>query len=428
LERILSIIGNQQRLRKEKQQHVLILASGEKIRHLTVRPWMVAAGLSLGALITVGYIGSAAYLFFRDDLFTSTLARQARMQDAYEERIAALRVQVDSLTSRQYRDQQLVESSVARILDKQKELTKRGEQIDAVLEKAASTIIEPNQIDPVITHSLMPLKRAGMTAPVDPFESLLTSPSTPLITTDRAKSDKLPGLAEKAEAILDHVDESLKSLELEQKSRIVEIATEANRKSETLNRVLASTGLRQASSDFDSVGGPFSEPLTHDLPFDQHLEHLDQTIEQFNRLRATAEALPFGHPAPNKSISSRFGNRIDPFFGRLALHAGVDFEARTGDDVKSTGAGKVIFAGTSGGYGKMVEIEHNKSFTTRYGHLSKISVSNGDMVTAGDVIGKAGSTGRSTGPHVHYEVRRNNRAIDPMRFITAGKEIEPLFK
>lgn len=424
----MSSINNQQRLRQEKPHHVLILASGEKIRHLTVRPWMVAAGLSLGALITVGYIGSAAYLFFRDDLFTATLARQARMQDAYEERISALRIQVDSLTSRQYRDQQLVESSVARIIDKQKELTKRGEQIDAVLEKATSTIVEPDQIDPVITHSLVPTKRAGMAAPVDPFKSLLTSPSTPLINTDPAKSGKSPDLAEKAEAILDHVDESLKNLELEQKSRIVEIATEANRKAETLNRVLASTGLRPANRDLDGIGGPFSEPLTNDLPFDQHLEHLDQTIAQFNRLRATAEALPFGHPAPNKSISSRFGNRIDPFFGRLALHAGVDFEARTGDDVKSTGAGKVIFASTSGGYGKMIEIEHNKSFTTRYGHLSKINVNIGDMVNAGDVVGKAGSTGRSTGPHVHYEVRRNDRAIDPMRFIAAGKEIEPLFK
>jgi murein DD-endopeptidase MepM/ murein hydrolase activator NlpD len=105
------------------------------------------------------------------------------------------------------------------------------------------------------------------------------------------------------------------------------------------------------------------------------------------------------------------------------LHAGIDFAAQTGDEVKSTGAGKVVAAGVAGGYGNMVEIDHGYGISTRFGHLSKILVNVGDEIKTGDVIGRAGSTGRSTGPHVHYEVRRNGQAVDPMHFLNAGMKL-----
>ncbi|MCJ9674636.1 M23 family metallopeptidase, partial [Neorhizobium sp. SHOUNA12B] len=137
----------------------------------------------------------------------------------------------------------------------------------------------------------------------------------------------------------------------------------------------------------------------------------------------TARDLPFGNPAPGRPVTSRYGNRIDPFLGRMALHAGIDFQASTGDDVKSTGSGKVISAGAASGYGNMVEIDHGQGITTRYGHMSKILVKEGDEVAAGEVIGRAGSTGRSTGPHVHYEVRRDGNPIDPVHFLNAGMKL-----
>jgi murein DD-endopeptidase MepM/ murein hydrolase activator NlpD len=129
-----------------------------------------------------------------------------------------------------------------------------------------------------------------------------------------------------------------------------------------------------------------------------------------------------------RAITSRFGNRMDPFLGRPALHTGIDFRAETGADVKSTGAGKVTVAENSGGYGNMVEIDHGQGVSTRFGHLSAILVKAGDRVEAGDVIGRAGSTGRSTGPHVHYEVRRNDTPVDPMRFLIAGTELKTYLK
>lgn len=418
-------------LRREKQQTVLILARGDKVSHVRLRPWMAIAGLGFAALITTGYIGSAAYLFFRDDLFAATLAHQKRVQNDYEERIAALRVQVDNLTSRQYRDQQLVETSVARILDKQKELAERDEKLSALLQKsdALNLIDQTSELeDKAVLHSYAPASKASMGAINDPFEKLLNSPSAPLKIAPSSKGEKNASLANQAETILSQIHESLETLEQRQKARINEIAVAATRKADELHRVLASTGLRPSGDDTVGVGGPYAEPVSFDQPFDNHLVYLDQSLSEFNKLKATAETLPFGQPAPGKRITSRFGNRVDPFFGRLALHAGIDFEARTGDSVHAAGAGKVTHADYSGGYGKMVEVEHENGYSTRYGHLSRIDVREGDVINAGDVIGKAGNTGRSTGPHVHYEIRHKDRALDPMRFISAGKKIEPLLK
>ena len=128
----------------------------------------------------------------------------------------------------------------------------------------------------------------------------------------------------------------------------------------------------------------------------------------------------------NAAVTSRFGTRLDPFLRRPALHTGVDFRAPKGYPVRSTAAGTVAIAEYNGGYGKMVEIDHGNGVTTRYGHLSRISVKTGDTIAKGALVGRAGSTGRSTGPHVHYEIRIDGEAIDPMRYIRAGSEIGSL--
>jgi murein DD-endopeptidase MepM/ murein hydrolase activator NlpD len=119
-------------------------------------------------------------------------------------------------------------------------------------------------------------------------------------------------------------------------------------------------------------------------------------------------------------FSSGFGIRSDPFLGRPAMHTGLDFRASTGDPVRATAYGKVIAAGWQGGYGKMVEIDHGNTLSTRYGHLSEINVKVGDIVRIGQVIGAVGSTGRSTGPHLHYETRIDGDAVDPQKFLRAG--------
>jgi murein DD-endopeptidase MepM/ murein hydrolase activator NlpD len=108
------------------------------------------------------------------------------------------------------------------------------------------------------------------------------------------------------------------------------------------------------------------------------------------------------------------------------MHTGIDFRAPTGQPARATAGGKVVSAGYEGGYGNLVEIDHGGGITTRFAHLSKIGVKKGQAIAKGDVVGNTGNTGRSTGPHLHYEIRVNGRAIDPMTFIRAGEKLTPL--
>ncbi|MGL4240307.1 MAG: M23 family metallopeptidase, partial [Beijerinckiaceae bacterium] len=129
-------------------------------------------------------------------------------------------------------------------------------------------------------------------------------------------------------------------------------------------------------------------------------------------------------PMPGEfDITSSFGTRSDPFTRSMAMHTGIDFRAPTGSPVRATASGKVVEAGWAGGYGNMVEIDHGNGLTSRYAHLSAITVTAGDTVAKGSTVGRVGSTGRSTGPHLHYETRIDGDPADPMRFIRAGQKL-----
>ena len=140
--------------------------------------------------------------------------------------------------------------------------------------------------------------------------------------------------------------------------------------------------------------------------------------EYLSRLVNTVAFTPMGYPRTT-SLTSFFGYRSDPFSSAHAeFHPGIDFKGRRGDVVKSTANGKVIFAGWAGGYGNCVRIKHNNNFETLYGHLSKVKVKAGQKVSVGDNIGLVGSTGHSTGNHLHYEVRKNGKPVNPVKFLT----------
>jgi murein DD-endopeptidase MepM/ murein hydrolase activator NlpD len=124
-----------------------------------------------------------------------------------------------------------------------------------------------------------------------------------------------------------------------------------------------------------------------------------------------------GRPVKKGWMSSRFGQRSDPITGKRAIHNGVDFAGKDGSDVISVAAGVVVFSATRSGYGKMVEINHGSGYSTRYGHHKELKVKAGDIVRKGQVIGLMGSSGRSTGPHVHFEVYKNGRTVDPSTYI-----------
>jgi murein DD-endopeptidase MepM/ murein hydrolase activator NlpD len=160
--------------------------------------------------------------------------------------------------------------------------------------------------------------------------------------------------------------------------------------------------------------------------FRASVDLINGQIEHFAAIRRFANQLPLARPLPGAPVTSAFGSRLDPFLGEPAMHTGVDFRAAAGTLVPVTAGGTVVSAGYVGSYGNMVEVDHGHGVATRYAHLSQILVKVGQVIRQGAIVGKAGSTGRSTGPHVHYEVRVDGAAINPMTYIAAGKEILPL--
>jgi murein DD-endopeptidase MepM/ murein hydrolase activator NlpD len=171
------------------------------------------------------------------------------------------------------------------------------------------------------------------------------------------------------------------------------------------------------------MGGPFVPvKLAADAgPFERQVHRINVTRAQMERLNRTLALVPYRKPVIGEvEFTSGFGVRSDPFLGRPAMHTGLDFRAATGDPVRATANGKVVSSGWAGGYGRMVEVDHGNGLSTRYGHLSEINVKVGDPVKIGQVIGAVGSTGRSTGPHLHYETRIDGEAVDPQKFLRAG--------
>ncbi|MHA1541008.1 MAG: peptidoglycan DD-metalloendopeptidase family protein [Alphaproteobacteria bacterium] len=197
-----------------------------------------------------------------------------------------------------------------------------------------------------------------------------------------------------------------------------------------VSRTLDNLGLKNTdvllaklnSENSKAIGGPFVPLKERKLPTEKLTEQYDSVKNKINLwegLSKVKEMLPLGNPVKNLHITSSFGGRKDPFTGKRSMHSGIDFAGKTGTPLYSVASGHVVRAGKRGAYGYTVEVDHGLGFSTLYAHLSKITVQVGDEIKPRDIVGLAGSTGRSTGPHLHYEVRYNGRAINPYAFVKA---------
>lgn len=199
-------------------------------------------------------------------------------------------------------------------------------------------------------------------------------------------------------------------------------------------RLTQMAGFEDGEFDFSApppLGGP--EELLHDDEMQlgdlvDSLDSLDQQLSDRDKQLGVLEDLlldrklaeevePEGRPVSSGYVSSRFGNRNDPFTGRRAFHKGIDFAGREGADVLAVGSGVVIWSGPRYGYGNLVEVNHGNGYVTRYAHNADNLVAVGDTVKRGEVIARMGDTGRATGPNLHFEVLRNGSAVDPLSFI-----------
>ncbi|CCV13298.1 M23 family metallopeptidase [Mesorhizobium sp. STM 4661] len=430
----MNVTGQSAVFGRRKEPHTVIIARGDEIRHFTIRPWVAAFCGSALAAIVIGYLLATSYLVLRDDLIGATTARQARMQQAYEDRISALRAQVDRITSRQLLDQQLMETKVGELLERQSQLSQRHGRIGPILDRAESEVGTPPAAS--TAAAAKPDQRADATV-AQPQAYTVASLGAGLGTSSgtgdsrpfslwSTRSDPLPSdtAADRADKLFVSINESLKAIETQQLTRIATFADNAYKNADAISQALEAAGL-PVDSDFGDerdVGGPLI-PVDSSMMFDSKVKELDEALDALDHLKKEARRLPLANPAPSRSVTSPFGARTDPILGTAALHSGMDFRAPMGMPAKVTAPGVVVKAGWNGGYGRMVEVDHGQGFATRYAHLSEIDVKVGQKLEAGDVIGKTGSSGRSTGPHLHYEVRHNGEAIDPLRFLTVGKKV-----
>lgn len=405
---------------KQQEPHTVIIARGDSIRHFTVRPWMAALAGSVVAAVTLGYFGATTYLVFRDDLMGAAVARQARMQHAYEDRISALRAQVDRITSRQLLDQQRMETKVTELLSRQSALSERHGRLGPLLEKVKGAAAEPAQAP---APDRKPDERAEAAGAGLPVQAYAGTTATPFALRMTGADTPAESAADRADKLFVSINQSLRSIESEQITKVSSLADDAYQTADQISDVLSGAGL-PVDADFGkaAMGGPLVA-IDKAHVFDNKVRELDVALDRLDTVRKRAAALPVSNPAPGRAISSTFGVRKDPFLGMPALHSGMDFRAPTGFPARATAAGTVTKAGWNGSYGRLVEIDHGNGFSTRFAHLSRIDVAEGQAVKRGDTIGAVGSSGRSTGPHMHYEVRHNGEAVDPLRFIKVGKKL-----
>lgn len=404
-----------------------IAHAGKQVRIGPVLFWIV-----VGTIVLLGgWTGvTATYFTFRDDVLTRLIARQAEMQYAYEDRIAELRAKVDRTTSRQLLDQEQFDKKLEQIMRRQSLLESRAGALGALPDVAVTGSIKPARTpsfdsEPVGRPKPSPINDTVIFVAPPDREARLQS-RTPPAALERPPTQYAK--AQGIETVLTRLQNSLDQVEKQQIATLGAVEESYESRARRMRDVLGNLGLNtrslEAAAPRGAIGGPFvpvRAPSANASSFDRQLYRISVSRAQVDRLSRVLTLVPYRKPVVGEvELSSGFGVRTDPFLGRPAMHTGLDFRGSTGDPVRATAAGKVVSAGWAGGYGQMVEIDHGNGLSTRYGHLSKIIAKVGQQIGIGQVVGEIGSTGRSTGPHLHYETRIDGDPVDPQKFLRAG--------
>jgi len=316
---------------------------------------------------------------------------------AYQDRIAELRVEVDRLHSRHYAQTGDINLQLQEIAQQQDMLSEQQQYVKVLADKAAEL---------GLASATLP--------PPSPADNPLVDPRV----VDRPAAEQAEAAEAKVTEMIEESRLALTNLSQSATSSTGEIVGELNK-----------LGITPVLPDSDEgVGGPFIPAVDGGPDATGMVDDANAVMAALLRFKAARQAIdsaPIRKPLTgNLRMTSSFGNRKDPFTGRMAFHAGLDFGEPRGTIVLSAGTGEVSFVGQRSGYGNTVEIDHGNGIVSRYGHLSAFLVKEGQKVTTGTPIAKVGSTGRSTGPHLHFEVRRNDQAVNPLGFLEAGKVLE----
>ncbi len=358
-------------------------------KRLSISPLVLYSGfaalVATNALTLVG-------LMMAPDISKLLAGQNESVLAAYENRIFELRLEVDRLQSRHYAQAGDINLQLQDLAQTQELLMEQHQYVRQLAEKAAALGIEADTVP----------EPAG--APT--LTSALSGNPAAEVATATASVDRMM---------------------TESRLALAALSDEATTRTDEIMDTLAGVGIRPSLPSFDGgVGGPLlpavDGPESASLVDDANA--VAEALERYSAARGAAALAPIHKPIKVATrTSSTFGNRKDPFTGRLAFHSGIDYAAPQGSTVLSAGAGTVTFVGEMSGYGNVVEVDHGNGLVTRYGHLSGFIAKEGQRVSTGTPIARVGSTGRSTGPHLHFEVRRRDTAVDPARYLNAGKSL-----
>ncbi len=427
----------------------LTVSRGTGMRTFAVRVVLVYLVAGLLPLLALIGAGATAYIAFHDDIVASLMARQGQMQYAYEDRLDAMRGELQRQSVRASSDRATIENRLHDLLSRESKLETRAELVASLANLTGFAPARPLTAGlSVPGEAGNPLVRWQTAPPALPSEALgydaavpsdlpaRIGPQKPHPEADPVSPSARPaGLPETLSSIdstglpltttLALASASLDKVEQKQVGALLRIGAAAHDETSRLEATLEEVGLspdRFRRATISGQGGPFVPlPADRDSPFGLAMTNLQDMLSAAVHLRASVARVPLADPLPGQpEVTSPFGARVDPFLGRAALHTGVDLRENFGADVKATAAGRVAFAGSAGGYGNMVEIDHGNGLVTRYAHLEEILVANGTTVDRDTIVGRVGSTGRATGPHLHYEIRVDNEPVDPVRYLNVG--------
>lgn len=417
-------------------------------RALRATRWPRRLAWCAALVMAAGLVTGSGWMILSDPPAPAPAAGPERsaLRAAYEQRISRLRGEIDAINGRLMLNQDAFNAELEVLRRRQAQLEARQRALDELMEEASHPSIQGSDTDAgETTGSLAP--RPGAEAPQPGGREIRLvfatrtggAPTSYRLATAEEQGN---GARSAAEHALIRLAESQDRLEASQHATLALIEARAVASSQAAEDILADLGFepgqinRRPAQDTGtgaSVGGPFV-PVVLDATdahtrFDQRIASARRRLALSASLYDGLMTLPVRRPLDDDmEITSSFGPRRDPFLGTMAMHAGIDFRAGAGTPVHATADGVVAAAGRNGGYGRVIDIRHPNGITTRYAHLSRIDVAPGQRVAAGALIGRVGSSGRSTGPHLHYETRIDGEPFDARRFIRAGDRFfEKLF-
>jgi murein DD-endopeptidase MepM/ murein hydrolase activator NlpD len=344
------------------------------------------------ALLLAGNALTVTALLMAPDIARMMGGQNEMIVAAYEDRLAQMRVEIDRLNSRSYAQAGDINLQLQELSQQQDMLLEQHQLVRALVDKA---------------------DRLGLA-------NLDISMSAPDALAIASNADGNPDIVATAESVARMMDETQQAMS--------GIAVAAIQRTDNIVTELGRLGIAPQMPDatLTGMGGPLlaASGSVESVALVDDANAVMDALLRYKAARDSVALAPVHMPISGTfRQSSGFGNRKDPFTGGRAFHSGLDFAAVTGTNVFSAGEGVVSFVGDRSGYGKVVEVTHGNGLVTRYAHLSAQLAHKGQSVSTGTPIAKVGSTGRSTGPHLHFEVRRGDNALDPKPFLDAGKRL-----